>query len=442
MLRNAVVAHVATYSASTRQKILMWQICEGSTGDAVPYHGVPVNSNYDFTDDEWNAIKRPVWIELYNQLASSLPYTSLLINQGNEGENFQWANDNIPNCWLKSGDFSHNYSFPGELDYSNRLNSLRGSGRKMRGEAAVPNWLTADWDLSHPKNTFAIMCSALHANMTIFNMPPAIYTANSTNSIPAYTFYNKYANEETPSNKAFCAFRDVIDLDDVTRFPEGTYGNVIDPSRINSYNNAYADLVAENLPAAQFSTELTKLKIAYLNPARITAIRALFPTAAYLPIDRSRDGDAYSNDYNFDSIPDNYNLFITQYSPNTTSKGVWRKGTAGSVFGRYGRSTDHANGKTEMFFALNSSLIPTSATYTISITYLDEGKGIWSLNVNTNRGKQEIKVVQNTNSGLSKTIDVNIAGMLLGGTLPNSSDFTLKYLNGDDTTFFVVETLL
>lgn len=441
MMRNAVVAHVAAYSDAVKEKILMWQICEGSTGDAVPYHGVPVNPIYNFTDDEWSALKRPVWVELYNQLASSLPLTALLINQGNAGENFQWANDNLPNCWMKSGDFSHNYSFPGELDYSNRLLTLRGTGRKLRGEAANPNWLTTDWNLSNPKNTFAIMCSALYANMTIFNMPPALYTANGGASA-AYTFYNKYANEEVPTNKAFCALRDEIDLDDVIRFPEGTYGNVIDPSRLTAYTNDYNALVAENLPAAQFSTELTKLKIPYLNPARITAIRALFPSAAYLPIDRSRDGDAYSNDYNFDSIPDNYNLFITQYSPNTTSKGVWRTGESTSMYGRYGRSTDYINGKIEMFFILDPLLTPTTSVSIFTISYLDAGTGIWSLNVSTLKGKHEIKVVQNTNTNLVKTIDVTIEGIILGGELEHGSDFTIKYLNGNDTTFYVVEILL
>ena len=86
----------------------MWQICEGSTGDAVPYHGVPVNPIYNFTDDEWSALKRPVWVELYNQLASSLPLTALP-EKNNYEKNLQISSNNLGDYHLPIENFLLHY---------------------------------------------------------------------------------------------------------------------------------------------------------------------------------------------------------------------------------------------------------------------------------------------------------------------------------------------
>ncbi|MEJ7672667.1 MAG: hypothetical protein WKF59_08125 [Chitinophagaceae bacterium] len=52
---------------------------------------------------------------------------------------------------------------------------------------------------------------------------------------------------------------------------------------------------------------------------------------------RSDLQDKYNYDIGINLIPNNYQRFLTQYSPNTTSRGRWRIGPVDQPYGRYAR---------------------------------------------------------------------------------------------------------
>ena len=455
LMLDALRDYIVTLSSSYKTKFSFWLSTEGKTGDNGPYAGTitdvtingvsqPSPSSYNITDADWQTHKRAnIWPLGYTNVSSDLPDTDYAINGGNDFADFQWGLDNIPDCDFKAGFPTHTYSNGSEKYYTDNIHSLFSLPTDNRTFGEFQNILDLAWfQTSYKQNFFSIVCSALHHGVDILS----INTGNPQQMFPAdltpFQFFNKYAGIRAAidTNKGFCALRDMIDVNDTTRFPESApYGTVVDPSRITAYTNALNAIIASGQSDQQKQSRKTDLLVNYLNPARITYLRSLFPTASYHVIDDGEDQDAYNQEFGVDLIPDNYNKFITQYSPNTTSVGKWRVGSTDSFYGRYSRAFDNANGKTEMFFTLDEDLAGGGNNSTLSVTYYDEGTGIWSVNCATCKGKSEMQVVQNKNTLSWKTVDMDVDNFTFGGELENGSDFTLKYLSGSDTTFAMIE---
>ena len=63
----------------------------------------------------------------------------------------------------------------------------------------------------------------------------------------------------------------------------------------------------------------------------------------------------------------------------------------------------------------------------MTVTYLDKGKGVWSIGL---AGAKEPTVVKNTDSGKWKTKTVRFSQV---------GEFDLRYVEGADTSFHLVE---
>lgn len=436
---DAVMTHMTEYDADTKRLLYSWFAVYGSTGDVVPYQGgLPTEEAYEITPEDWSGYLKTKYLALNAQLQSLFQDMRTMINQGNNNKYFVWVQQNIIKYDLKTGDFSHTWCCCGDLNYSSLMQGLP-EDVLCQSEGANPLWNTDEWNESQTRCTFALAASALTANMRVLNIPAGLYTANGGLRY-AYTFYNKYANVFANSNKGFCYLSDRIDWADTERFPEDGYGPVIDPAQLGAYTTAYNAIIAANYPAAQTSYEITRITITYGNDARIAVINAEFPDANYLPVDRSRNGDAYMNDYNVNSMKGNYCLNIEQYNPNQGGYGVYRVGGVTNNTGRYGKMLD--GGRPEIWFAFGSSMTVSGESKTFSVTYIDDGTGIWSVNCMTNKGICEMAVVQNKNTGDELTVDVNIDAIQLGGLLENDMDISIKHLNGDNCIFTLLEILL
>ena len=432
---SAVRLHMTEYDANIKQYLYSWFLVFGSTGDVVPYQGIPEDENYYITDTQWSDYLKAKYISQNALILSLFPNMRTMINQGNDNSYFQWALDNLINPDFKTGDFSHTWGQPGDKNYAAIMQALP-EDVLCQAEAANPLWLTAEWNVSKTRCTFTLCASALTANMRVLNIASALYTANG-GLLYAFNFLNLYANVTPTSSIGFCYLSDRIDLADTERFPEDGYLPVIDPARLGAYTAAYNAIIAGGYPAAEQSYLITRIVCTYFNPARIAIIRAEFPNANYIEVDRSRDGDAYMNDYNINSMPGNYGVNVTQYNPNQGGYGVYRVGGVTNNTGRYGKQID--SGRPEMFFSFGQNMTSTGNNKTIYVTYIDNGTGIWSLNCMTERGQAEIKVNQNKNTGEEIRLQVNITGMLLGGLLDNGTDLLIKYLNGDAPIFTLIE---
>lgn len=464
---DAVIDHMATYPQWKKDLILFWESAEGTTGDPGPYQGtVPLAYQIDESSGaEWDQFKRPYWTHLANKLASTLPECQPMINVGNNGQNWQWCEDNISYYWGKAGNFSHNYSVVDEGNFSNRLATFRDSltdENRIRGEFENTD-SQPFWQQSTKQNFFTLLASCLHASLDIVNISYATHSTNGYTSYP-YDFFKRYAGvrKAQDTDSAFIMLRDEIDILDTVRFPEtgpGSYGVVV-TQNVTDFNNKISAInssvcVPPNYDNCRSPQEVisdtTNLYLTpctsgctgdykYINPTRIANIRAAFPTAGYRTITISQQMDSYNGDYSARSIPNNYSKFITQYSPNTTSEGVWRLGNTNQYFGRYSRQFKISSNQGEMFFTTDADLtVEGNNSVEISVTYFDVGTGFWSLNCATCKGKTEIGVKQNTNTNTWKTVTFTTDYYLGDKSLPNGSDFTLRYHSGLNTQFTLIE---
>ena len=505
-----VAEHLRKLPADVRDNIVMWMSAEGSTGDVVPYKGQPQNSQYNITEQQWFDFKKDVWKYLYKTCESESPKIHLLVNQGNSGQYFDWLSTNLPKAWMKAGNISHTYQFNGELEYYKRLKRLESklaedsmSGR-IRGEITVQGqW----FNQNESWNMYALLTSALHFGLDIFNAAPK-YLQNPADTI-AFNFFNFYAGRKVASRSpgAFCVFRDGLDAADTKRFPESTYGPVVDPSKMNAYQQQLSrksrkDLTADDDEDSEDDDEginESNVKNDNLSSARVNKILEEFAPygakrgdvnvtdsssedennstdeninprrAARNPnrtaknpdrqgrrknktsdegkgtaFQKRREANMVVNDVGVNLIPDNYYRFLTQYSPNTTSRGYWRVGPTDQPYGRFARAFDAQHGMTEMFFALDKNFFSENnkaQKVIVRIIYLDKGNGSWSLNYYDGKNKKEAYHISCGNSGKWLVKTVELPGAYFAQKLEHNCDLSIKYLSGDNTIFNSIEVL-
>lgn len=501
-----VADHVQKMPADIRNKIIMWMSAEGSTGDITPYKGYPNDAKYNIDEQQWFDYKKDVWTYMYKICQSTTPRINLLVNQGNSGQYFDWLNTNLPIVWMKAGNISHTYQFNGELEYYKRLKKLEAkiaedsSSARLRGEISVQGkW----FNQNESWNMYALLASALHFGLDIFNTAPK-YLQNATDTA-AFNFFNFYAGQKIASKSpgAFCKLKDGLDAADTKRFPESKYGPVIDPAKIDAYNKQLQrksrkdqddeddDSNAEGINASNIKndnlldTRISKIlqEFAPYGARRgdLNAVTdstddednssiATAPTTNKngKPLSAKRldkiaskqtgggagnKGTAYQNkreanmvinDIGVNLIPDNYYRFLTQYSPNTTSRGYWRVGPGDQPYGRFARGFDAKNGMTEMFFALDKGFFKGSSLpqkVAVRIIYLDKGNGSWSLYYYNGAAKKEAYKITCGNSGnwINKTVPID--NVLFTQKLEHVCDISIKYLSGDNTVFNSIEVL-
>jgi hypothetical protein len=156
-----------------------------------------------------------------------------------------------------------------------------------------------------------------------------------------------------------------------------------------------------------------------------------------------RESNMVINDIGVNLIPDNYYKFLTQYSPNTTSRGYWRVGPTDQPYGRFARAFDAQNNMTEMFFTLDKNFFADNSkrqSVGVRIIYLDQGNGSWSLNY-YNGSKKEAYQVKCNNTGRWITKIVSLDDAYFNQKLEHNCDLSIKYLSGDNTIFNSIEVL-
>ena len=96
-----------------------------------------------------------------------------------------------------------------------------------------------------------------------------------------------------------------------------------------------------------------------------------------------------------------------------------------SIYGRFGRAFAHQSGKKKMRFNLDPAF--AGKELKVSVTYLDQGTGSWSIGL---PGQASATRIQNSNSGQWRTQAV---------TSPRFAELVLTHEAGDDTVFHLLE---
>jgi len=414
---DALGRHVQGLPPELRKRIVFVQSAEGSTGDGQPYKGNPLDPQYAISKNSWNEFRQETWTH-YQARFPGLP---ILVNSDANGTaEKDWLLDNMDVIALKHGMFSHGYHVSDNRGRLANFHEIQATARKrntpvltrgeMDGEMFVYGWSTRNI----PQGLYWSGLLATHCDLDIWNIPHKALKDEA--NFPAFAFFNKYAGQRDPSTapSAFCALRDGLDASDFERFPAEKFGGKPGQKR---NKDRYIKI------AAAFAKHGARMD----DPDKALGGGM---------VNRKRSG---SNDVGWGILPGNYSRFLTQLDPGSGDVGLWN--IDDSIHGRFARAFEHESGKTQMRFKLDEEFFadpeePQPAKLTV--TWLDKGKGSWSLRYLGTDGKSRAKTVQKENSGNWKTGEFFLKGVTLNHS-SNRPDLALHYESGDDTAFHMIE---
>lgn len=419
--------HVETLPSSVRNNIIGIQGCYGSTGDYIGYKG-EVAAQYDLTGDELFSLFKEFTTYCYNEYKNTSPRIYLLSNPLNQGQQqCEWLVQNIPESWIKCGTIGKCYQLNDEktkatwlFDIINKPHS--GGYTRARSEFAGSGSNSGWWKYKPERNLYAVFCYCIRWGLDWSNMTPEIIRDNTYDS--ALTFFNKYAGEKDPATgtDAICAFKDALDAADGNRFPASQFGS------ISRNNQQRYKSIAEKF--AKYGAKLQDVERATSTELYNVDARGV-------------------NDVGWDLIPGNYERYLNQITPNETSIGRWNVDAPNeprSMFGKFARSFDIANGKTGLYFKVDEAFLknaPIDARYTVTITvtYLDQGNGSFKFYYDSKSGgvnKASTEVICR-NTGTWKKATVKLADAYFGQRGINGSDFSIRSTGSSDVIFAMAE---
>ncbi|TWT80327.1 hypothetical protein CA13_17400 [Planctomycetes bacterium CA13] len=404
-LIDAFGQYVSELPKELRDRIVFVQSAEGSTGDGQPYKGDPLEKRYAISKNVWNEYRKETWI----RYQAAFPTIPILVNSdANTSGEMDWMLDHMDVIALKHGMFSHGYHVSDNKQRLERFTALEAAAKKrgvpiltrgeMDGEMFVYEWSTRNI----PQALYWSGLFATHCRLDIWNIPSK--ALHNRANAPAFDFFNNYAGQHDPSTslRAFCALRDGLDASDFQRFSATEFGGKPGKKRdVQRYLN-----IAESFApyGAQMDDPNKALGGGMIN--------------------RKRNG---YNDIGWGILAGNYCRFLVQVEPGSGDVGRWH--IDDSIYGRFARAFEHTSGKTQMRFELDKNF--QGETFKINVTYLDQGRGVWSLTTSDSSKKE---LVHNKDSGQWKTVAVDIPRKQFGDT-----QLLLNYESGEDTVFHMIE---
>ena len=400
-LIDAFGKYVSALPPALRARIVFVQCAEGSTGDGQPYKGKPLDQKYAISDEVWNDFRLEAW----KRYRDAVPGIPILVNSdANGGLETQWLLENMDVIALKQGMFSHGFQVSDNGERLAKFQALEAAAKQrgklvltrgeMDGELFEMGWSKRNI----PQALYWSGIFATHCRLDIWNVP---YQAlKDRANWPAGAFFNKYAGHKDPATApaAFCALRDGLDASDFNRFPAAEFGGkpgqkkeVDRYLRITKAYASYGALMAD--PEKAIGGGM---------------------------INRKSSGP---NDVGWDILSGNYSRFLTQIEPGSGDVGRWNIDE--SIYGRFGRAFEHQSGKKQLRFQLDPRFAAKQVK--VSVTYLDQGTGSWSIGI---PGKEGATRIQNTNSRDWRTQMVSLSGV---------TELVLNYETGDNTLFHLIE---
>ena len=390
-----------------RKRIIFVQSAEGSTGDGQPYKGDPLDPRYAISEEVWNEFRTETW-KAYRKAVPGIP---ILVNSdANREEQSKWLLDNMDIIGLKHGMFSHGYHVSDNRERLENFRLLEAEAQKFgkqvltRGEMDAELYVMGWSNRNVPQALYWSGLFATHCRLDVWNIPYKALLDQA--NLPAFVFFNRYAGHTDPTTApaAFCALRDGLDASDFDRFPAAEFGGREGNKR---------DVERYIRIAAAFSERGARMD----DPQK--AIGGGM-------VNRKRNG---SNDVGWGILPGNYSRFLMQFEPGSGDVGSWNIDK--SIYGRFARGFEHKSGKTQMRFELDEAF--QADTIAVNVTYLDRGRGAWSLSV---LGSPEKELFHNGDSSQWKTVKITMPRKRL-----KDANLLLNYEGGDDTVFHMIEII-
>jgi len=426
--------HIASLSPAQRKVLGFIQPAFGSTGDQQMLKGNVVSpAGYTITDQQYADICTQGTLRYYEAFNKpELANIKFLFNIEDDGGTSTSGPQLFANWYrqnytvdLRKQQFTVavGYQANGEISQDNtqRPSFFGLTGKDpdfVRGEFSIYGD-GAIFKENSVWNYYWTAISTVDRGLDLWELNYTVVTTGLYNL--GFDFSNKYSYYKRPETSpyAFVALRDVLDANDVSRFPVGQFGSSSkqsDTIRIRKIQQKFADHGA---------------KVGDMNSA------STMVNAVYLANSKAM------NDVGYELIARNYSRFITQIDANNTSVGWWRVGPTDQPYGRYARGFENASNKNRMSFDLDDNFFlntPTDKSIEVKIVYLDSGTGQFSFRYNSVTDKDKIAQIftkTDTKRWVEKIVKIDDGEFLNKGA--NNSDFSLVNEDTEDDIFHLVE---
>jgi hypothetical protein len=427
-LREEVPAHLADIISFVR-------VDTGTTGDEEPYENTDLSSvpaQYQISAAEWRNYR--LWaFSVYDQaFQHGTGHQVPLLFQNIEVPAYQieqdWVMANVTSGFgAKYGGQvrGHHLSESRNVPDSFKALSMDTPFRFFSVNEMDQTWEKPYFQLNLKLGMYWCAVEQLNAGMTIWDWSGSVMDGAATNDIVATAeFFNTWAAELDPptARGGFCIFHEGLASDDTTKFPIATYGSPARQTNIARYAAICAAYASQGA------------RMDDLNGATLGQVA------------QRRDQTGF-NDSGWGIWPGNYERFITQMDPDSTSKGLWRVNgtltTNSHPYDRFARRFDSASGRNTMFFDINDNLLPSvGQRVRISVDYLDRGTGQFAMRYDAVGNSQKTAfMVTKTNTNTWQTASVVVTDWAFGNQGPNGSDLTLVNLDSEDDIFHKVEVI-
>ena len=408
------------------------QVKTGCTGDEVPYKGNPIDTSYNISDSAWRAFRLSAFQEYKSTFNNgNSNKIGLLFNNIDplaQPIEWQWVLTNITYGFgIKGGAYGRGHHLSDELTYKNTWTPflLNPQGLKLFSAAEQDQtWTAPLYQINVPLGFYWGAISGLNTGLSVW-----LVTQSALNEAQVkpelhtiFRMFNKYAGQIYPNttNSAYVFFHEGLNSQDTIKFPVGIYGSASqnNQARYTAICNAYS-----------------------ARGAKMDDVYAATKGQVY-----QRANQTGYNDAGWAIEAGNYERWITQLKPDSTSIGLFRvRGTidsTSSVYDRFARSFEHSSHKDTMYFKFHqdifSQLPPDSLTF--KITWLDKNlNSTWALKYYDSSGLQTALAITGIGDNEWKSSSVVLHNPLInqGGFL--GSDFMLVNTDSMDDIFHGIE---
>ena len=433
-LRNGV-------PASQRPRIAFVRVDTGATGDEEPYENANLISPaadkqaYSISAQQWQ--EHRLWaFEVYRKAFQEGPGPVIpLLFQDIENTGFpvewNWVNRNVKGGFgAKYGGQVRGHHLTGSQEVSTSYRAVAvdpaPGARFFSRNEMDQTWSKPFFQLNLRLGMYWAAVEQLHAGQSIWDVTESCLQRATVDTIGfAFEFFNKWAAELIPATAGggFCILHQGLDASDKVKYPAASFGGLPDNADNRTRYNAICQAYAAQ-------------------GARMDDVVAATNGQVW-----QRDNQTGFNDAGWGIVPGNYERFISQISPDTTSQALWRVNgpltNSSHPYDRFARSFDHASGKDTLYFNIHDNLLPSPGQQVeLSVTFLNRGNGQFALRYDAVGNNQKTAfTVTKTNQGDWVTRSVVVTDWAFKNSGPSGADLMVVNTDAEDDVFHSVELI-
>lgn len=410
------------------------QVKTGATGDEEPFKGEPKDKDFEISKKEWQDFRLEAF-ETYKKYFNDVPDRRIVLTFNNVDEKkypeaYNWVMDKINpevGFGIKGGAYNRGHHLTGELSFKEQWLPylVNPKGMKLFSASEMDqSWRKPIFNINRELGFYWAAWSGINTGVSSTNV--SVSAVKYSNSHPKirdiFKMFNTYAQQVYPAKATAAAsvFHEGLNSMNVKKFPENIYGKASKGNleRYTAICKAYAKRGA---------------KMDDLNAASAGQVR-------------QREAQTGYNDAGWDIEEGNYERFLTQIEPDSTSIGLFRVrgelNKKSSKYDRFARSFENATGKNTMYFKFHDEMFANSKPKNLifTITWLDKHKGsTWALKYNNGKKITTALGLKGQGDNIWKSVKVEVSDMLLDHSGALNSDFTLVNTDEMDDVFNGIE---